>query len=54
MLRLSRGGVCRNHLRTPIEEVSRRSRSSKESVSGPAASAMEAVQASCRRSTPFR
>ena len=39
--RPTRGGVCRNHLRTPIEEASRRSRTSKENVSGPAASAME-------------
>ena len=33
--RPTRGGVCRNHLRTPIEEASRRSRASKENVSGP-------------------
>ena len=34
--RPTRGGVCRNHLRTPIEEASRPSRASKENVSGPA------------------
>ena len=33
--RPTRGGVCGNHLRTSIEEASRRSRASKDKVSGP-------------------
>ena len=35
------GGVWTNHARTPIAEASSRSRTSKENVSGPAASATE-------------